>query len=199
MIDHGGFVFCGTLVSITLGLATVAMTLLPPILGAERERGVLRRLSTTPVQPRIVVAVYLLVQFAVVTIVTAAAVLISILFFDIPYPQSVAWFVISFALGAFSLLAVGLLIGAVEPTASSGQGIGILLYFPMLFFAGVYMPLQVMPEGIRTASSYTSSGAVVQALSDSWAGSVPEVHSLAVMAVYAVVAGSLAVKLFRWD
>ncbi len=186
-------------ISIILGLATVAMIFLPSVLGGERERGVLRRFSTTPVHPRILVTVHLLVQFVVVAIGMVAAVLVSILVFDLSFPESAAWFVISFVLGSASLLSVGLLIGALVPTASSGQGIGMFLYFPLLFFAGVYIPLEVMPQGVRTVSGFTPSGAAVQALSDSWAGAVPEVSSLVVMAVYAVVAGSLAVRLFRWD
>jgi ABC-2 type transport system permease protein len=101
-------------------------------------------------------------------------------------------------LGACSLLAVGLLIGSVAPTANTGQGIGMLLYFPLLFFAGVYIPIEVMPDGIRTISSYTPAGAAVQALSDSWTGSTPQTSSLLVMLAYAVVAGALAVRLFRW-
>lgn len=46
---------------------------------------------------------------------------------------------------------------------------------------------------------HTPAGAAVQAMSDSWAGNVPQTSSLLVMAAYAVVAGSLAVWLFRWD
>lgn len=75
----------------------------------------------------------------------------------------------------------------------------MLLYFPLLFFAGVHIPLQVMPEGVRTISLFTPAGAAVQALSDGWVGTVPQTSSLLVMAAYAVVAGSLAVWLFRWD
>jgi ABC-2 type transport system permease protein len=186
-------------VSITLGLATVAISILPAILGGERERGILRRFSTTPVHPSALVTVHLLVQFMVVTIATIAAILIGMLVFDIPFPESIGWFVVSYVLGAAALLAVGLLIGAVVPTATSGQGIGMMLYFPLLFFAGVYIPLQVMPEGVRTVSGYTPSGATVQALSDSWVGGVPETSSLMVMAAYALIAGSLAIWLFRWE
>lgn len=185
--------------SIVLGLATVAIFLLPVALGGDRERGILRRLSTTPVHPRALVSAHLAVQLAVVTVASAAAVVMGKLVFDIAFPENVGWFIVSFALGAVSLLAVGLLIGAVAPTASSGQGIGMILYFPLLFFAGVYIPLQVMPQGVRTISSYTPAGAAVQALSDGWAGGVPKSSSLLVMAAYAVVAGSLAVWLFRWD
>lgn len=185
--------------SIVLGLATVAIFLLPVALGGDRERGILRRLSTTPVHPRALVTAHLAVQLAVVTMASVAAVLVGRLVFDIAFPESSAWFIISFALSALSLLAVGLLIGAVAPTASSGQGIGMILYFPLLFFAGVYIPLQVMPEGVRTISSYTPAGAAVQALSDSWVRGVPETSSLLVMAAYVVVAGSLAIWFFRWE
>jgi ABC-2 type transport system permease protein len=75
----------------------------------------------------------------------------------------------------------------------------MLLFFPLLFFAGVYVPLQVMPEGVQTVSGYTPTGAAVQALSDSWTGSVPATSDLVVLAAYAVGTGVLAVRLFRWD
>lgn len=186
-------------VSIALGLATVAFTLLPGTIGGDREKGILRRLSTTPAHPGTLVTAHLLVQLIVVTCATIAAVLVGVLLFGISFPESPGWFLLSFALGAVSLLSLGLLIGSVVPTATSGQSIGMLLYFPLLFFAGVYIPLEVMPEGVRTVSTYTPSGAAVQALSASWSGAVPETSSLVVMAVYSLVAGSLAVWLFRWD
>ncbi len=186
-------------VSIALGLATVALSLLPAILGSDREKGILRRLSTTPAHPGTLVVAHLVVQLVVVTIATVAAILIGMLVFGIPFPESPGWFLVSYALGATSLLSVGVLIGAVVPTSSSGQAIGMLFYFPLLFFAGVYIPLEVMPEGVRTVSGYTPSGAAVQALSASWAGEAPQMSSLLVMAAFVVVLGSLAIKLFRWD
>jgi ABC-2 type transport system permease protein len=186
-------------VSIVLGLATVALSILPSVLGGDREKGILRRLSTTPAHPRTLVAAHISVQLVVVTIATVAAVLIGMLIFGIPFPESPGWFLVSFVLGALSLLSVGLLIGAVVPTANSGQAIGMLLYFPLLFFAGVYIPLEVMPEGVRTLSRYTPSGAAVQALSASWVGQIPQTSSLLVMAAFVLIAGSLAIWLFRWD
>ncbi len=186
-------------VSIAFGLATVALSLLPATLGGDREKGILRRLSTTPVHPRTLVAAHLVVQLVVVTIATVAAILIGMLVFGIPFPESPGWFLVSYALGALCLLSLGLLIGAVVPTATSGQAIGMLLYLPLLFFAGVYIPLEVMPDGVRTVSSYTPSGAAVQALSASWAGEVPQTSSLLVMAAFVVVVGPLTIWFFRWD
>jgi ABC-2 type transport system permease protein len=185
--------------SIVLGLTTVAIFLLPVALGGDRERGILRRLSTTPAHPRALVTAHLTVQLAVVTVATIAAVVVGMLLFGIAFPASIGWFIISFALGAISLLAVGLLIGAVVPTANSGQGLGMMLYFPLLFFAGVYIPLQVMPDGIQTISNWTPAGAAVQALTESWIGNTPATSSLLVMAAYGLVAAALAVHFFRWD
>ncbi len=199
--DFGGFSLVEVYapVSIVLGLATVAISLMPAALGGDRERGILRRLSTTPVHPRALVAAHLIVQLTAVTLASVVAVLMGRLVFDIPFPLSLGWFVVAFSLGAMSLLAVGLAIGALAPTASSAQGIGMILYFPLLFFAGVYIPMQVMPQGVQNISRYTPAGAAVRAIGDSWAGNVPETSSLVVLAAYAIVAGGLAVWFFRWE
>jgi ABC-2 type transport system permease protein len=186
-------------VTIVFGLATVALSILPATLGGDREKGILRRLSTTPVHPSALVIAHLVVQLVVVTCATVAAILIGMLVFGLPFPGSPGWFLLSYLLGAVSLLAVGSLIGAFVPTTNSGQAVGMLIYFPLLFFAGVYIPLQVMPEGIRTVSSYTPGGAAVQALTASWAGDIPEPLSLVVLAGYVLVAGGLAIWFFRWD
>ncbi len=186
-------------VAIVLGLATVALSLLPATLGGDREKGILRRLSTTPAHPRTLVAAHLVVQLVVVTVASIAAILIGMLFFGLAFPESPGWFLVSYALGALCLLSIGLLIGAVVPTAASGQAIGMLFYFPLLFFAGVYIPIEIMPEGVRTLSGYTPSGAAAQALSASWAGEVPQTSNLLVMAAFVAVVGSLTIWIFRWD
>jgi ABC-2 type transport system permease protein len=185
--------------SVILGLSTLAIAMLPANLGTDRERGILRRLSTTPAHPGALVAAHLIVQAVAVTCATAAAVLVGMLVLDLPLPRSLGAFVVAFALATVSLLAVGLLIGALVPTASAGQTAGMLLYFPLLFFAGIYVPLEVMPQGIRTISGWTPAGAAVEALGDSWAGATPSTSSLLVMGLYTVVAGGLAVWQFRWD
>jgi ABC-2 type transport system permease protein len=186
-------------VAIGFGLATVGVSLLPAILGTDRERGILRRLSTTPVHPRVLVGAHLTVQLIVAICSTVAAVLVGALVFDIALPQSPGWFIVSFLLGAGALLGIGLLIGALVPNATAGQATGMILYFPLLFFAGVYIPREVMPEGMRVLSGYTPSGAAVEAISTSWAGSAPATSSLLVMGAYAVAAGLLAIWLFRWE
>jgi len=186
-------------VAIVLGAATMAVFLLPVALGGDRERGILRRLSTTPAHPRTLVAAHVNVQAVVVAMASAAAVVVGTLIFPISLPRSPGWFILALTLGVASLLAIGLLIGSRAPTANTGQGIGLLLYFPLLFFAGVYVPVEVMPQRIQTISNYTPAGAAVEALADSWSGTRPPTTSLVVMATYAAVCGAIAVRAFRWS
>ncbi len=200
-VDLGGFrlVDLYAPIVISLALATLAFATLPAILAVYRERGVLRRLSTTPVGPWRLVVAQLQVQLVVAALSAALALATGAIVFDIVWPQNPAGFALSFGLAASAMLAIGLLIGAVAPTVSSGQGIGMAVYFPMLFFAGVYFPREAMPEGLRAVSDMTPSGAAVQAFQDTWAGLTPPVSSLLVMGAFTVVAGLLAALFFRWE
>lgn len=182
-----------------MALLTLGIAMLPQSLGLDRERGILRRLATTPAHPRLLVAAHVLVQAVAVTIATTAAALVGLLAFDLPLPQAPLWFALAFTLSAVALLAIGVLIGALVPTAQAGVGTGMLLYFPMLFFAGIYLPLEIMPVGLRTFSGWTPAGAAADALGNAWAGTAPTATSLLVLAVTAVVAAALATRLFRWE
>ena len=186
-------------IAIVLGLATLGLVTLPPILGTYRQFGILRRLRTTPIHPARLLSAQLVVHLAVAILATAIAVLVAVLAFDVPFPESPAWFVISFLLAAASIFSIGLLVGALARTTTAGQAIGMAIYFPMLFFAGVWIPRSVMPDGLLTVSDLTPLGSAVQALEDSWFGVTPSVTNLAVMVAYAVVVGLIAVRVFRWE
>lgn len=184
---------------LALGLATLGLVTLPPILGTYRQFGILRRLRTTPVHPARLLWAQLAVHVAVAVVAAVIAILVAKLAFDVPFPQSPLWFVVSFLLAAASTFSIGLLVGAFARTTVSAQAIGMAIYFPMLFFAGVWIPRSIMSDGLRTVSDYTPLGASVQALADSWFGITPSITNLAVMAAYAVVVGLIAVRAFRWE
>ena len=199
--DLGGFrlVDLYSPIVLTLGLVTLAFATLPVILATYRERGVLRRISTTPAHPRLMVLAQLTVHLALAVAAAGLALMVALVVFSVPAPGNAVGFVASFLLAAAALLAVGMVVGAMARTAASGQGIGMALYFPSLFFAGVYLPRGAMPEGLRVVSDLTPSGAAVQALTDTWAGRAPTVSSLLVLVAFALGGAWLAAKRFRWE
>ncbi len=72
--------------------------------------------------------------------------------------------------------------------------------YPMLFFSGLYYPVQLIGTAIEDISHFTPLGAAVQAIGDSWvAGQFPPAQPLLVLAGYALVSGYLAKRCFRWE
>ncbi len=199
--DFGGYrlVDLYAPIILVLALATVAFASLPATLGGYREMGLFRRLSTTPVGPGRLVGAQLTVQVAVAVAACGLALIVAGAVFAIPMPANPIGFVLSFFLAAASMLAVGLFIGAWARTTSMGQGVGMAVYFPMLFFAGVYFPRGAMPEGLRLISDLSPAGAAVQALQDTWLGLTPSGSSLLVMAAYSLGFSLLATLFFRWE
>ncbi|GAA4456366.1 ABC transporter permease [Phytohabitans houttuyneae] len=184
---------------LAMAICTTSVSVLPTYLATYRERGVLRRLATTPVGPVKLLSAQLVVNGVGTLIAIALAVAVGTAAFGVDLPQQVPGFLIALVLGTAAMFAVGLLIAAVAPRAKTATGIGMLVYFPMLFFAGVWTPGPVMPDGLRRVSDFTPLGAASQAMQDSWTGTFPSALHLVVMAAYVAVAGALAARLFRWE
>ncbi|HEY7432779.1 MAG TPA: ABC transporter permease [Streptosporangiaceae bacterium] len=199
--DLGGLTLLQAYVPILLALvlAMLAMQALPTILSGYRERGVLRRLATTPVGPARLLGAQLSV-YAAVTVVSSILVLaVARIAYGVPLPSQVAGFVLAFALGLAALLGIGLIIAAVARSQRAAQPIGAILFFPMMFFAGLWLPIDAMPTALADISRYTPLGATVQALQDASTGQWPHPMQLLVLAGYAIVFAAAAVKWFRWE
>jgi ABC-2 type transport system permease protein len=186
-------------VLIAVALVMLAVNALPTILTSYREKGILRRLSVTPVPPSWVLATQLAINLAVAVLTTILIVGVGRLVFDVRLPRQIIGFVLVFLLAAVALLALGLLIAAIAPNGRIASGIGSILFFPLLFFAGLWLPQAAMPDILRRISDFSPLGAAVQALQDTMQGYWPHPLALAVMAAYAIVFGVAAVRLFHWE
>jgi ABC-2 type transport system permease protein len=185
-------------IMVALSIAMLALNALPQVLATYRERGVLRRMATTPVQPHRVLAAQLVLYLGVILATVVILLAIGRVGFGIALPKQSAAFALSFLLSVLAMFAVGLLVAALAPSGRGAGAIGTVLFFPMLFFAGLWLPRAAMPAVLRRIGDFTPLGAGVQALQDAAVGSWPQPLHLAVMAGWAIVAGLAAVKLFRW-
>ncbi len=186
-------------VVLVFGLATVGLVTLPPTMATYRQLGILRRLRATPVHPYQLLQAQVTVSLAVAIVAAVGTLLVATVAFDVPFPERPGWFAASFGLSAAAIFAVGLVIAARAKTAGAGQGVGMATYFPLLFFAGVWVPRSVMSDTLRTVSDLTPVGAAAQALEDSWMGFAPSSLHVAVLAFWALGLGALAVRVFRWE
>ena len=70
----------------------------------------------------------------------------SITAFGAPRPKSLAGLVLSVALSIAGLFAIGLLFAAVARTSTAANVIGRVAFFPLMFFAGLWLPRALMPR-----------------------------------------------------
>jgi ABC-2 type transport system permease protein len=190
-------VYVPILIVFSLGL--LALFGLPMPLTTYRELGVLRRLSTTPVPPWWLLAAQGVVQFCVALTGIVILLVISVTVYGVLVPKSPGALMLSIALTAAAMFPAGLLIASVAKTATGASVIGRLAFFPMIFFAGLWWPRELMPGALQAVSDYTPLGAAVEAMQDSMQGQFPPAAPLLVLAAYAVVFGFLAKRFFRWE
>jgi ABC-2 type transport system permease protein len=181
-------------------IAIIAFTYLPGPLVSYRELGILRRMSTTPVPAYWLLAAQLVVQVCLIVITLVLLLTVSIVFFGISFPKNPAAMVLVIALCVAALFAIGLAIAALARTAGAARGLMAATLYPMLFFSGLYYPVQFMGAVMQDISHFTPLGAAVQAIGDSWVGGqFPPAQPLLVLAGYALVFGYLAKRFFRWE
>ncbi len=182
---------------VVMTLAILGVNLLPARLVKYREKGVLRRLSTTPASPQYLLVAQLVVNMGVAIVALAVLIVVGNLVFGIPFPRDPIGFTVAFFLGMSALLALGLLVAAVAPTTGVATALFIPLFALVMFLGGVYLPRQMLPEFLIRIGDYTPPG--VQALLDAWSGTSPQPAQLAAMALFTVLAGAAAAKRFRWE
>jgi ABC-2 type transport system permease protein len=180
-----------------LGMLAVQAT--PVVLATYRERGILRRISTTPARPVALLAAQLVTSLLSAVISVTLVLIIGRVAFDVPIPAEFGSFAIAFLLCAGAVFAVGLFIAAVVPSGKAANTVGTLLFFPLMFFAGLWAPREVMPAVIRRVADFTPLGAGERALHDVAAGGWINPLSLTVLVVYMLVFGLAAARLFRWE
>jgi ABC-2 type transport system permease protein len=180
-------------------LAILALNALPAALATYRDKGYLRRLSTTPVG-----AIRLLgAQFAIIFCVSVLAILLLAVVaraaFNVPLPQNVGGFVLAIVFGAGAMLGLGTLIASLVPTPRTASIVGSLLFFPMMFFAGLWVPRAEMGSVLRHISNFMPLGALVAAVQNTEAGHWAGTAHLLVLLGWAVVMCLAASRLFRWE
>ncbi|MGI5274405.1 ABC transporter permease [Nonomuraea sp. CA-218870] len=186
-------------VLVLFNLAILATASLPVALAGYRESGVLRRMRTTPVGPARVLAGQLVANFAIAVVATVLFLAVAWAGFGVDLPEHLPGFALAWLLAAAALLALGLLVSALAPGRGPATAIGTVLFFPMMFFAGLWVPISQMPPLLREIAHYTPLGAGMGAFQDAYQGHFPSAVPLLTLAAYAVVCAFAAIRWFRWE
>ncbi|MFC9594626.1 ABC transporter permease [Streptomyces sp. NPDC056944] len=186
-------------VSVLFALIMSGLQAMPPVLAAYRERGILRRMSTTPVRPGTLLTAQLVLHGAAALVSSLLAITVGRLAFGVALPENLAGYALALLLAVAAALALGAAVCAVSRTQKIATAVGSAVFFPSMFTAGVWVPVQSMPDTLQRIVGFTPFGAASEALDAAASGGWPGWAALGVTALWTAVLTGAAVRWFRWE
>ncbi|MEU3336152.1 ABC transporter permease [Streptomyces sp. NPDC002144] len=186
-------------VAVLLGLIVGGLQSMPQTLTGYRERGILRRMATTPVRPSALLSAQMVVYGGAALASALLALAVGRLGFDVRLPEQPLGYGLALVLAVLAALALGSVVSALSRTTKIAGAIGSAVFFPAMFCAGVWLPVQSMPHLMGRIVGYTPFGAAAQALNQAAAGHWPGWGHLGVLAVWILLLTGAAGRWFRWE
>lgn len=184
-------------------LIVVGLMGIPQELASYREHGVLRRMSTTPVHPSWLLGAQ--VAVSVIFAVIGIGILLGVggAVFGLALPHTLGGYLVSLAslvLTLAAILGLGLCAAARARSSRAAQAMTALMFYPLMFFSGIYVPLQAIhSQAIHLIAKVIPTGAGFNALHAAFTGHSPGAEPLIVLAGWTIVCSVAAARMFRWE
>ena len=182
-------------------IGTIGLMSVPIATAARREAGVLRRFRATPLRPLTYMVTDVLVYLLMTILGIVLLFIVAKVGYNVRFDGNIVSVLLAIALGAFAFMALGLVLAGVAPTARVAQVVAMVLFYPMMFLSGASIPLEVMPEGVRSAARFLPLTHVVTLVKGMWFGDPWSEHVTEVIVLTAilVVGAAIASRVFRWE
>jgi len=179
---------------LTVVIAATGLIMVPVHLASYRERGVLRRFSAAGFPRWSFAVAQLAVGLAAIAVSSVLLLAIAAPVYGVPTLQQAPRVIAAFVLGAVAFVSIGVLLGAVLPSARAAQAVGLILFFPSFLLGSGGPPPHVMGSALRNIAGYLPLTRLTDAVRAPWLGLGHANASLIVVAVLAVAASILAVR-----
>lgn len=189
---------------VVLGLVSATTVNLSITLATLRERGILKRVRSTPLPPWVYMAGRILTATVTMILLTAIVLLLGRLVYDVDLPvRTLPALALTLVVGTFAFSAIGFALTAAIPSEEAAPAVANAVVLPMYFFSGVFIPEQDLPSGMKLLGDIFPVKhlfhAVLTALDPFTKGAGIEWGDLAVLAAWGVVGLVVASRVFRWS
>jgi len=168
----------------------------------DRERNVLRRFKVAPINAGPILVGQMATSLFNYLPLAALVVFMAHQMYGMPWPTQPFSLLAFVTVGMLAFSSIGGIVAAVVNSMQESAMLTQLLYFPMFFLSGATFPIAIMPAWLQTVAQFIPatyfSGGLPNILrgKDTILDHLPEAGALALTAL---VATFLAVKLFRWE
>lgn len=116
-----------------------------------RQKGILRKLATTPITRTDWLLSNILYQLVLAVISTVSILLVSYTVFDVRL-QINAWLPLYLVLEVFAFVGMGMMLTPIAKEAESAAAAANAFLFPMMFLSGTFFPVEMMPAFLQTCA-----------------------------------------------
>jgi ABC-2 type transport system permease protein len=167
-----------------------------------RKNGVLKRLKATPLTAVEFLTAQVMSRLWLILVVTAGVYFGTDLFIDFTMDGRYLDLLVVFALGAMSIISLGLLIAARTASEEFAGGLLNLISWPMMFLSGVWFSLEglnPMVQKLALVFPLTHLIDAARAIMIDGAGLAAVSGQLAVLGLMTAAFLALGARLFRWE
>jgi ABC-2 type transport system permease protein len=165
-----------------------------------RQKGVIRKLSTTPITRTDWILSNILYQFILAVISAIAMLVVSYAVFDVSLHID-AWLPAFILLDVFAFVGIGMILTRFVKEAQSAASAANAISFPMMFLSGSFFPIELMPGFLQKIAKtlplfYVNEGLRASMVS---ADSMAALRCAAVIGVFAAVVFVLGIRTTTWS
>jgi ABC-2 type transport system permease protein len=188
-----------TLTAVVISMTGLMSTTIT--LATYREKGILRRLATTPVSPLVVLAAQVIVVFVMTFLGMLLLITAGKLVYHVRFEGNAFSLLGGFILSSLSFFGIGFLLAGTMRTVRSAWAFAMVLLYPMLFLSGAFFSIKLLPAIVQKISAFIPLTYVVNLLSGLWFGEPWGQHitDVLVLAVMLAAGVFISIKLFRWE
>jgi ABC-2 type transport system permease protein len=178
------------------GLMSITITLT-----TYREKGILRRLRTTPVSPLVILTAQVIVIFAMTCLGMLLLIATGKLVYHVRFEGNALSVLGGFILGSLGFFGIGFILASSMSTVRSAWVVAMVLLYPMLFLSGAFFAVELLPAAVQKVSAFLPLTYVVNLLQGLWIGDAWSSHLLdvGVLVALLVVGVFVSAKTFRWE
>jgi len=165
-----------------------------------RQKGIIRKLSTTPITRTDWILSNILYQFILAVLSTMAMLLVSYAVFSVSL-QINAWLPGFIVLDVFAFVGIGMILTRFAKEAESVAAAANAISFPMMFLSGSFFPLEMMPGFMQTVARilplyYVNEGLRASMVFDDH---MTALRCSAIIGVFAAVVFILGIIATKWE
>ena len=164
------------------------------------QKGIIRKLSTTPITRTDWILSNILYQFALAIISTIAMLLVSYWVFHVDLHID-SWLLGFILLDVFTFVGIGMILTRFVQEAQSAVAAANAIVFPMMFLSGSFFPIEMMPGFLQTFARLLPLYYINEGLRAAmvFRDSLAALHYAIIIGIFAAVLFTLGIITTKWE